>query len=172
MSSSSIKKGNFVREEEFKVAIQKKLIRRIVRIFIFNNQGELFVQRRGPTVAICPNRWDSSAAGHVDPGETPEEAAVRETREELGIKPKLVKMADYYEEEWEEGYIVRKGFTTLFTTNYSGKIKIDYKEVVGGRWMSIPELGKEMKLQPKQFSPGFVNAFNQFQKQSLKRIKK
>lgn len=164
------KEGKFVREEEFKVAIRKKLIRRIVRILTFNNQGELFVQQRGPKVAICPNRWDTSVAGHVDSGETADEAAERETKEELGMtSKKFTKVSDYYEEELEDNVIVRRGFTTLYTTIYNGKINIDGKEVVGGRWVSLDILKKEMESNPKLFSPGFINAFRKYRKVCLKK---
>ena len=35
---------------------------------------------------IQPGKWDTSVGGHIGPGETVEEALVRETREELGLE--------------------------------------------------------------------------------------
>ncbi|MBS3116158.1 NUDIX domain-containing protein [Candidatus Woesearchaeota archaeon] len=75
------KKGNFVREEEFKIALEQGMIRRIIRVFVFNKKGQLFLQKRSQKVRIYPGRWDSSATGHVDPGEDYTKAAKRELEE-------------------------------------------------------------------------------------------
>jgi isopentenyldiphosphate isomerase len=46
---------------------------------------EILLQKRAPTKLTWPNLYDISAAGHVDFGELPIEAAQRETKEELGL---------------------------------------------------------------------------------------
>ncbi|MBR5470945.1 MAG: NUDIX domain-containing protein [Oscillibacter sp.] len=58
--------------------------RTVVHVCIFDAQGRLLIQQRSAQKRICPNQWDVSAAGGVDAGETPREAAEREAREELG----------------------------------------------------------------------------------------
>ena len=58
--------------------------RTVVHVCIFDRQGRLLIQQRSARKYICPNQWDVSAAGGVDAGETPREAAEREAREELG----------------------------------------------------------------------------------------
>ena len=58
--------------------------RTVVHVCIFNRRGELLCQQRSKDKLVWPNRWDVSAAGGVDTGETSRDAAERETREELG----------------------------------------------------------------------------------------
>ena len=53
---------------------------------MFTTDGEILLQQRALSKEICPGLWDVSAAGHVDSGETLEDAAVRETFEELNYK--------------------------------------------------------------------------------------
>ena len=48
------------------------------------NGLEVLFQKRSPFVDRHPNLWDIAAGGHIDLGETPLEAAVREAREEIG----------------------------------------------------------------------------------------
>ncbi|MEI8183295.1 MAG: NUDIX domain-containing protein [Desulfomonile sp.] len=48
----------------------KGLLHRAVHIFVFNSSGEIFVQRRAGHKDRHPLKLDSSAAGHVDPGES------------------------------------------------------------------------------------------------------
>ena len=45
---------------------------------------EVLLQRRGP-VPYMPGHWAAAAAGHVEPGETPEECVRREVLEETGL---------------------------------------------------------------------------------------
>ncbi len=153
------KQGKFVKEEEFKIALDKGLIRNIVRIFVFNTKGELFLQKRSNLVAIFPGRWDSSAAGHVDPGETPLQAAKKEVHEELGVeKISLKEMMQYYnEEQWND--ITLRSYDTVFTAVYNGKFNWQNWEVNDGKWFAIQEITKMIKHEPQQFSSGFVNAF-------------
>lgn len=57
-------------------------------VWIWRNRGrnvEVLLQRRGKTKSTWPGLLDISAAGHIDLGEDPLQAAVRETKEELGI---------------------------------------------------------------------------------------
>ncbi len=58
-------------------------IRRTAGLIIENAQGELLLMLRDdkPTIPF-PNQW-STIGGHIEPGETPEEAIKREAKEEL-----------------------------------------------------------------------------------------
>lgn len=57
-----------------------------VYVALVNSAGEVYVQHRAATKRLWPDRKTISASGHVDPGETFEQAAVREVSEELGIE--------------------------------------------------------------------------------------
>jgi isopentenyldiphosphate isomerase len=59
---------------------------RTVHIWIRNNKGELLLQKRALTKEVYPGYWDISCAGHIDAGESPETAALRELSEELGVQ--------------------------------------------------------------------------------------
>ena len=60
---------------------------RAVHILVFDHEGSVCLQKRSKDKDVNPGAWDTSAAGHVDFGETYEGAAVRELNEELGITP-------------------------------------------------------------------------------------
>lgn len=61
------------------------LVHRVAHVLVFNRRGELLLQKRSMNKDIQPGRWDTSVGGHLDPGETYYDAALREMREELGI---------------------------------------------------------------------------------------
>ncbi len=48
-------------------------------------RGEVLLQQRSTEISSWPGYYDASAAGHIDLGETPLQAAIRESSEEIGI---------------------------------------------------------------------------------------
>jgi len=98
---------------EKKEALSNGLIRRVVRIFVFNRKGELYLQKRSDKVDTYPNTWDQSVGGHVDEGESYDKAAKRELSEELGIeKIPLKKITKFYIEQEFNGKLLKE-FSTL-----------------------------------------------------------
>ena len=59
---------------------------RTVHIWIINSNNEILVQKRNLKKSTFPGLWAISVAGHVRSGETSEEAALRELKEEIGQK--------------------------------------------------------------------------------------
>lgn len=60
---------------------------------IFNKSGEILVQKRAMIKSSEPGKIDH-VCGSVMSGETPEEAAIRESKEETGISPNNVRVVD------------------------------------------------------------------------------
>ena len=58
----------------------------VVHVCIFNREGKLLLQQRSAQKKSYPGYWYVSVAGGVRAGETGREAAMRETREELGLE--------------------------------------------------------------------------------------
>lgn len=52
---------------------------------IVDGELQVMLQKRAATKRTWPGYYDISSAGHINLGETPIEAAVRETQEELGV---------------------------------------------------------------------------------------
>lgn len=69
---------------------ESKRVYKAAHVLVFNSKGELFIQERARTKDVYPGFWAPSASGHVNPGEKPKQAALRELQEELGIKTKIV----------------------------------------------------------------------------------
>lgn len=67
----------------------QNLRHRAVHVIIYNDKGELFLQKRSTAKDKFPGCWDSSCSGHVDAGEDYDRAARRELVEELGYHTTL-----------------------------------------------------------------------------------
>lgn len=60
---------------------------RSVHVWVVDaSKQEIVMQKRSPNKDTFPNRWDISAAGHIEFGGESRETAVREIAEELGIQ--------------------------------------------------------------------------------------
>lgn len=56
----------------------------IALVLLVDRSGAVLLQHRDGHAPVSPNQW-SLPGGHIEPGETPEEAARRELLEETGL---------------------------------------------------------------------------------------
>jgi len=56
-----------------------------VHIWFYTLGGNILLQKRASDKDTYPDLWDISVAGHIGAGETPENAVIRETEEEIGL---------------------------------------------------------------------------------------
>ncbi len=81
------KEGNVIGlAERSELHRNPNLVHRVVHVLVFNNDGELLLQKRSARKDVAPGKWDTSVGGHIGPGEDVVSAARREMEEELGIK--------------------------------------------------------------------------------------
>jgi isopentenyldiphosphate isomerase len=129
----------------------RALLHRAAHIFLFNSIGSIYVQRRSPSKDRHPSKLDSSAAGHVDSGESYLDCAVRELKEELGIEAvpvKVLKVAACPETDNEH--------VELFEVHSDIAPIPDWEEISSGVFMSPANLTDLMRNDPDDFVPAFV----------------
>lgn len=116
------------------------LLHPVVHLHVFNSRGEIYLQRRPDWKDIQPGKWDTAVGGHIDYGETPEEALRREVREELGITHfKPVFIGRYVFESPRERELVY-----VHSTTYDGEIHPSAEELDGGRFWTVQEIADAM----------------------------
>lgn len=141
------------------------LIHRVVRISILDSDGRLLVQKRSLQKELFPGRWDNSAAGHVDVGETYEQAALRELHEELGIEGiELQILGDYYVEVTDDWRIMKR-FTRAYKIILEGPLssfELSEDEVESTEWMEIASVKKLVTDHPEQVTDGLEQVMSRF----------
>jgi isopentenyl-diphosphate delta-isomerase type 1 len=114
------------------------LIHRVVHVLVFNNNGELLLQKRSPKKDVAPGKWDTSVGGHINPGEDVLAAAKREMEEELGIKDcDLRYLYRYLFSNHRESELVE-----TFSCVYEGKITFNKEEIDEVAFRDIPSIKK------------------------------
>lgn len=132
---------------------------RAVHVLVFDPKGRLYIQRRSHSKDRFPNRLDSSAAGHVDSGESYLDAANRELREELGIEASLREALRV-----EASEITDQEHVVLYDTETDQVPVPDPDEIIWGSFMSQEELDELMSRTPDDFVPAFIHLWKQYLK--------
>lgn len=114
------------------------LLHPVVHLHIFNSAGELYLQKRVMTKKIQPGKWDTAVGGHVDYGERIEDALLRETREELGVRDFTPEFLMRYEFRSQ----VEAELVYIYKCVYDGDFNLDPSEVDEGRFWSLDEIKK------------------------------
>jgi len=78
--------GNFTGEIALKSDVHKNgWFHPTVQIWFYTKNGRVLIQQRGSDKDTYPTLWDVSVAGHIGAGEKIALAAIRETKEEIGL---------------------------------------------------------------------------------------
>lgn len=129
------------------------LLHPVVHLHIINRNAELYLQKRSMKKDLLPGRWDTAVGGHVDYGETLEEALYREASEELGFRDfNPIFLKSYI---WESAR--EKELVSVFATVGNFTLKPDNDEVTEGRYWNMSEI--ESNLARGLFTPNFEQEF-------------
>ena len=135
----------------------QKLRHRAVHVFVFNERGDLFLQKRSRWKDKCPGLWDSSAAGHVNAGDDYAATAPREVREELGVEvevEEIAALAACVGTGWE--------FVRLYRARHEGPFRLPPAEIESGAFFTPAQIERWIAARPQDFAPGFLECWRVF----------
>ena len=139
------------------------LLHRAFSVFLFNNQGEMLLQKRAAHKYHSPNQWTNAVCSHPRDGETYKDAALRRLKEELGIEVEIdhkfffIYKADVGDGLWEHE------LDHVFVGNYQGEFQLNPEEVSEVRYISQENLEKEMIENPANFTEWFKIILKEYQ---------
>lgn len=129
------------------------LLHPVVHLHIFNSEGELYLQKRPDWKDIQPGKWDTAVGGHIDYGETVEQALLREAEEELGVTGFTpIALKPYVFKSTRERELINP-----FITFYDGLITPS-SEVDEGRFWPLEEL-RRLLANPAEAETLFTSNF-------------
>lgn len=136
-------------------AHENGILHRAFSVFLFNDKGEMLLQKRASGKYHSPNQWTNAVCSHPKIDETYLEGAQRRLKEELGITTDLTEKfsfiykADVGQNLWEHE------LDHVFTGNYEGSFVLNNDEVSEVRYISMQQLDEEMNANPEKFTEWF-----------------
>lgn len=134
---------------------ENNLVHRAVHILVFNRHRDCLLQKRSVWKDRHPGVWDSSAAGHVDAGESYDEAARRELREELGIDDaRLIHIGTLPPSEetgWER--------LALYMAAHSGAVRYPAAEIEAVLPFPAAVIDHWIERAPEDFACSFIRCW-------------
>ena len=137
---------------------------RAVHILIFNQAGDVYLQQRSRWKDRHPLKWDSSAAGHVAAGESYDDTARRELKEELGVIVPLQKIAKLPASQKTD-----QEFVWLYRGFASGDVVPDKSEIEQGAFFPPMVIDGWTSARPEDFAPGFLECWKTYRRRTRSR---
>lgn len=122
---------------------------RAVHVLVFHPDGRIYLQRRSMNKDSAPGLWDSSAAGHVESGESYDACVLRELAEEIGlwltrVPERLFKL--------EASPRTGMEFCWVYRCLATGPFQPDPEEIMEARWFGQAELEAMIARRPEAVS--------------------
>ncbi len=153
---------NVLRQVTWREMHEKSLLHRSANIFVFNSKGMIFLHRRNRNLPLYPGMYDVKVGGIVQAGESYEDAALREMKEEAGIEN--VKLEYLFDLKFRSRQ--NNNNRKVYRCVYDGKITLQKEEVESGSFITIAEAKK--MLDSGKLSPSAVHVFKEFLKREGK----
>lgn len=136
-------------------AHENGLLHRAFSVFLFNEKGEMLLQKRAAEKYHSPNQWTNACCSHPRENESYLDAAKRRLNEELGIESELTERfhfiykADVGQDLWEHE------LDHVFTGIYNGDFNLNPDEVSEIKYMSIADLNTDIQQYPERYTEWF-----------------
>ncbi len=122
---------------------------------VLNRRGELFVHLRSPTKDVYPGHWDVAVGGVLAAGESFEQGARREAREELGVD---LQPEPLFPLRWADEHTVVHGM--VYRARHDGPFRLQPGEIVRGEFLPLDAVVARAAREP--FCPDGLAALAEY----------
>lgn len=137
------------------------LLHRAFSVLLFNDKGELLLQKRSSGKYHSAGLWTNTCCSHPRPGESIKEAARRRLREEMGIHASPSPVYSFiYKTELENGLIEHE-LDHVLIGMYNGTPDINRHEVDAWKFESLDTLKSDIQSNPEHYTFWFKEIIKQ-----------
>jgi isopentenyl-diphosphate delta-isomerase len=151
-----------VDEHDFEIGRATKLeahqnggrMHRAFSIFVFNNRGEMLLQRRASTKYHFAGLWTNSCCSHPRSGISLEASARDRLRFEFGFDTRLIEVLTFiYRAHDPVTGLSEYEFDHVFIGRFNDEPRPNPNEIEGWRWVCRKVLLKDLEDRPEIYTP-------------------
>ena len=142
-------------EEKLRVHMDGGKLHRALSVFIFNSDGKMLLQKRADGKYHAGGLWTNACCTHPRPGESPEDAAHRRLKEEMGFDCPIKKAFTTVYGADVGGGLTEKEFDHVFIGEFDGDPEPDPEEASEFKWIDMAELLDDVERNPDKYTPWF-----------------
>ena len=145
-------------QEMRSIVHQQGLQHRGVHVFLFNEQGEMLIQKRSADRTNSPSLWDCSVSEHVKAGESYLDAAMRGLKEEMGVEGIEISLRGKIQMEY--GFNDNE-ISEIYEGRLNGKsVQFDRVEISEVRFVSVDVVKAGLSQSPELYCYWFIQLMN------------
>ena len=131
------------------------VLHRAFSLFLFNESGELLLQKRGESKRLWPGFWSNSCCSHPRRGESMQIATLRRLSDELNIEASLEHVYQFcYTAEFGDAGSENE-LCHVYLGKVRGHLQPNDSEISDVRFVSTRSLEEELAQSPEGFTPWF-----------------
>ena len=146
-------------------AHQKGLLHRAFSIIVWNNQNQILIHQRAFGKYHSEGLWTNTCCSHPKMGETVIEAAHRRLKEEMGFDCQLEQKFHFIYKVKLENQLIENELDHVLIGKFNDNPSPNPDEVNDYRWISLPELKKEIDEKPTTFTFWFKEIIQNYEDQ-------
>jgi isopentenyl-diphosphate delta-isomerase len=131
------------------------VLHRAVSVFIYNERGELLLQKRASGKYHSANLWTNTCCGHPRPGEETANAAARRLKEEMGMSAVLQLAFTFEYKATLQNGLTEYEIDHVYTGVTNNKPCLNTEETSEYRYIDPNQLEEEIKVSPELFTEWF-----------------
>jgi len=134
-------------------AHQLGVLHRAFSVFIFNNRGEILLQKRAQNKYHSAGLWSNACCSHPLTKNLQKEATSR-LKKEMGIKSSLQEIFSFLYTA-KIGDLSENEIDHVFIGTFNGEVKLNKKEASDYRWITLEYLKNEVNENPQNYTEWF-----------------
>jgi len=133
-------------------------LHRAFSVFIFNEKNEMLLQQRSNQKYHGGGLWSNACCSHPQWGEDVKESALERLAFEMGLHCEIENRFSFLYKASVENNLIEHEYDHVFTGITSQEPKPNADEVQDFKWISVPELQKDIRANPGRYTFWFKKA--------------
>lgn len=147
-------------------AHQEGILHRAFSIFLFNDKGEMLLQKRAASKYHSPGLWTNACCSHPRPDEELDQAARRRLFQELGIVCEVSHQYFFIYKADVGNHLVEHELDHVFFGQFSGEPSPNAEEVSAWKYVNVDWLTEDVDENPDDYTTWFRIALDEVRNRS------